>query len=59
MADVINRTLCDYCTHRKVCTYKNDFISVVETLQRSALIKNIADYDFVKDVSVSCRYFST
>jgi len=69
MADIVNKTLCDRCIHHKVCTYKNDFISVVETIKRTAVtiakcgvngatMKNITDYDFAKDITVNCRYFS-
>lgn len=64
--NVVKETICTRCTHRKVCGYKDDCLSVVEAILKTAVNKRLPDgtveiipiknFDFIEDVSIICRY---
>lgn len=66
MHDGVKETPCTYCVHRQVCSYKDDFLAVIDAVNRADVHRSTADgkmtskrvtlFDFVSDISVSCRY---
>ena len=49
MSDGVRETPCTCCVHRTVCKYKDDFLKAIQ-------MTKAINYDFVSDISVTCRY---
>ena len=60
-------TLCTNCTHRDVCIYKTDYLDILKAVSNASVMRDTPDgkmmskkvicYDFIGDISVSCRYY--
>lgn len=67
MNNVVNETICTRCIHRKVCAYKDDCLSAIEAVSKTTVNKQLPDgtvkitpiknFDFVEDISITCRYY--
>ena len=63
----VKETICTRCAHRNVCAYKDDCLSVIETVSKTTVnkqlpdgrveVKPIKNFDFIEDVSITCRYY--
>lgn len=60
--------LCDKCVHCEVCTHKdtyrkiwetilNQFISVSYLDEAEIVCKGVGNSDFIKDIKVECKYY--
>lgn len=60
--------LCNKCVHREVCTYKDDYLTVLKAVLNGAFVhpcsdgkefdyKAVKDFDFIKDINVECKYY--
>ena len=63
----VKETLCTRCIHREVCTYKQDFIDIINAIENAAVTqytpdviasKKVTQYDFINGISVSCKYYT-
>lgn len=61
-------TLCSRCIHKVVCTYSNGYLSILKAISETCVpspysdldgsgYKKVTDFDFIGDISVSCRYY--
>ena len=61
-------TLCSRCIHKVVCAYSNDYLSILKAVSEARIpqpgsngdgsdYKKVIDFDFIGDISVSCRYY--
>lgn len=67
MPDAGVKTLCTLCAHKEVCTYKQDFIDIIEAIENASITrdapdgkitsKKVINYDFVSEISVGCKYY--
>lgn len=67
MLDTGVKTLCTLCAHKEVCTYKQDFIDIIEAIENAFITrdapdgkitsKKVINYDFVSGISVGCKYY--
>lgn len=63
----VKENICTRCAHRNVCAYKDDCLSVIEAVSRATVnkqlpdgtveVKPIKNFDFIEDVSITCRYY--
>lgn len=63
------KILCDHCPHNEVCIYKQDYIDILKAVENATVSRYISDgkitskkvihYDFVSDISVGCKYYTT
>ncbi len=68
MSDAVKETLCTRCVHRNVCSHKNDYLAIIKTISEvyvneplpngKVSSKRIVDFDFIDNISVSCRYYA-
>ena len=60
--------LCDKCVHYKVCTHKDTYLKILETISNGIVelpcsdkaklsFKEVKDFDFIKDIKVECKYY--
>lgn len=66
MSYPVKETPCTRCDHSQVCMYKEDFLSVIESVNKAQVPKLMPDgkyhyttaieYDFVSDIQVTCKY---
>lgn len=56
--DGVRETFCSSCEHRKVCSYKNTYLRMIESLQEVfyKLPKNETEFMYLKDPD--CRFYS-
>lgn len=69
MSDGVKETLCTHCTHREVCTYKNDYLDILKAVENATVSrltsdgkitsKKVVHYDFISNISVGCKYYAT
>ena len=63
------KILCNECVHRNVCTYKYDYLLVLDSIFNKVIelpcsdngeisYKNIKDFNFITDIKIECKYFS-
>lgn len=54
---------CNICSHRKVCSLKETFLRVQETVNNLSVsienhgTKHLCDFDWIKKVSLNCVHF--
>ena len=68
MPEGVKETLCTRCAHREVCIHKLDYLNIIKAVEnaRVSVVKNdsdggfsskkVADYDFISELAVGCRY---
>lgn len=66
MSEAVKETACLRCVHRNVCIFKNDYLEVYNAIQNAVVtkeakdgkvsLKRVTDYDFIRNISVKCRY---
>ena len=66
MSEAVKETACTRCVHRNVCIFKNDYLEVYNAIQNAVVtkeakdgkvsLKRVTDYDFIRNISVECRY---
>ena len=63
----VKETLCTRCIHLEVCTYKQDFIDIINAIENAAVTqytpdviasKKVTQYDFISGISVACKYYT-
>ena len=69
MPDGVKETLCTRCEHREVCIHKLDYLNILKAVENARVSvikentdggfssKKVADYDFISEISVGCRYY--
>lgn len=69
MSERVKETLCTLCDHREVCAYKPDYLNILKAVENARVSvikentdggfssKKVADYDFISEISVGCRYY--
>lgn len=67
MADSLKETACTGCIHREVCTYKYDYLKIIEAVNNAEVhstapdgrhsFKKVSLYDFIEDINVLCKYY--
>lgn len=63
----VKETLCTRCIHREVCTYKQDFLDIIEVVENASVTRDTPDgeitskkvihYDFVSEISIGCKHY--
>ena len=65
----VKTTLCTSCEHKDVCAYKLDYLNTLKAVETARVSvvkettdggfssKKVADYDFISEISVGCRYY--
>lgn len=67
MSDGVRETPCTRCVHRTVCKHKDDFLRAIQAVNEATVhehedssnkvkMTKVINYDFVSDISVTCRY---
>lgn len=67
MSDGVRETPCTRCVHRTVCKHKDDFLKAIQAVNEATVhehedssnkvkMTKVINYDFVSDISVTCRY---
>ena len=58
MDGVVRETLCSSCCHRYVCAHKNDYLNMVQSLQKMfyKFPKNEREFMYLKDPD--CKFYS-
>ena len=69
MSEGVKETICTRCEHREVCIYKLDYLNILKAVENARVAavkdeatggfssKKVADYDFISEISVGCRYY--
>lgn len=67
MPEGVKETLCTYCDHREVCVHKLDYLNILKAIKDVTVAKEtpygkepyrrVADYDFISEISIGCRYY--
>ena len=69
MPEGVKETLCTRCEHREVCMHKLDYLNILKAVENARVSvikentdggfssKKVADYDFISEISVGCRYY--
>ena len=69
MPDGVKETLCTRCVHKDVCAYKLDYLNIIKAVENARVSvvkddsdagfssKKVADYDFISEISIGCRYY--
>ena len=68
MDNASKETLCSHCVHRVVCTYSDDYLSILKAVSEAYVsqpcsngdglgYKKVINFDFIGDISVACRYY--
>ena len=47
--------LCNLCTHKEVCAYKQDYLYVFKEAKNATM--KLANHDFIGAISVGCKYY--
>ena len=47
--------LCNLCTHREVCAYKQDYLYVFKEAKNATM--KMDNRDFIDAISVCCKYY--
>ena len=55
MLDTGVNTLCTLCTHKEVCTYKQDYLDFIKAIENATM--NANSHDFISTISVGCKYY--
>ena len=58
MDEEVRETLCSSCSHRDVCTHKDDYLNMVQSLQEMfyKFPKNERDFMYLRDPD--CKFYS-
>ena len=69
MPEGVKETICTRCEHREVCIHKLDYLNILKAVENARVSvvkentdggfssKKVADYDFISEISVGCRYY--
>lgn len=60
--------LCTICSHRDVCSYKETYMKILNSISNAVVkqpctdekkvqFKKINDFDFIESISVTCHYY--
>lgn len=49
MLDTGVKTLCTLCTHKEVCTYKQDYLDFIKAIENATM--NANSHDFISTIS--------
>lgn len=67
MFEGVKETLCTHCVHREICAYKQDYLDILKAVENASLVKytpggnitskKVTSYDFIGNVSITCKYY--
>ena len=49
------KTLCTLCSHKEVCTHKQDYLDFIKEIENATM--NASNRDFISTISVGCKYY--